>query len=220
MVLSGVIAIGERDLRRLLAQLLQAAGATSAVALLCLGGDAIAAGTVHVVASGAAAALALAAVEAIERRYETRDAVELAGLGQSSALLATFLIVGLFALVGIPALGAGTTLWSTVSALARSPGLGAAGVPASLSAWLAGAIVVGALLASAGVAGAARRLLQPAPKKARRSPLEGLNVGQAVRLFVPATAALAAGLAAGTLIDMARGSALAESPPKRARAPT
>ncbi|HEY4222189.1 MAG TPA: proton-conducting transporter membrane subunit, partial [Myxococcota bacterium] len=155
VALSGIIAIGERDLRKLLAQLLQAAGATAATTLCCLGDEAMAAGVIHVVTTGAAAGLVLAAVEAIERRYETRDAVELAGLGQSTQLLATFLIVGLLCLVGIPALGAGTTLWSAAAAVASSPGLPGAGLSGVSNLVLAIALVAGAALASAGVAAAA-----------------------------------------------------------------
>ena len=218
VLLGGIIAIGERDLRRLLAQLQQAAGATAAIAICTLGDGAVAAGVVHVVAAGAAAALALTSIEAIERRFETRDAVELAGLGQSTQLLSAFLVLGLLALVGIPALGAGTTLWATASAVVRAPGLPASGIPASLSLWLAVALVGGAGLASAGVAACARRLLQPAPKRARRAPLEVLTPAQAARLFVPAAAALAVGLAGGTLIDLAHGPARSIAAAARFRA--
>lgn len=80
----------------------------------------------------------------------------------------------------------------------------ASGLPPSTSLWLAGAVVIGTLLSAAGVAAAARRLLQPAPKKARRAPLEVLNFGQSARLFVPAAAALLVGLFAGRLVDIGR----------------
>lgn len=210
VLLSGVIAIAERDLRRLLAQLLQAGGATAAVALVSLDEHALATGLVHVVALGASAALALTAVEAVERRFETRDAVDLVGLGQANPILAIFLVLGLLALVGIPALGAGTTLWATASAVTRADALVAAGLPPLASAWLAASLVGGALLASVGVAGMARRVLQPPPRKARAvgpAVERVLTFGQASRLFVPATAALLMGLAAGALIDAARGPA-------------
>jgi NADH-quinone oxidoreductase subunit M len=200
VVLSGVIAIAERDLRRLLAQLLQASGVVAALSLLCLGDAGVLAGTAHVVAAGASATWALTAIEATERRFETRDAVDLAGLAQAVPLLATFLILGLFALTCVPGLGAGATLWLASSALATSPGLAAAGLPPLASAWLAVSMVTGALLASVGVVGAARRILQPAPRKARPI-LDELNAGQAARLFVPAGFALAAGLFASTLVE-------------------
>jgi NADH-quinone oxidoreductase subunit M len=206
VLLSGVIAIAERDLRRLLAQLLQAAGATAAIALLCFDERAMTAASLHVVATGASATLALTAVEAVERRFETRDAVDLAGLGHATPLLSSFLILGLLALIGIPALGAGTTLWATAAAVARSPGLVGAGLPPLASLWLALTLVGGMLLASAGVAGAARRLLQPAPRRARPM-FEVLNFSQAARLFVPAAALLLVGLGAGVLIDGASGPA-------------
>jgi NADH-quinone oxidoreductase subunit M len=206
VLLSGVIAIAERDLRRLLAQLLQAAGATSAVALVSLDESAAAAALVHVVATGAAATLVLTTVEAVERRYETRDAVELAGLGHNSPMLAGFLVLGLLSLVGVPALGAGTTLWAVTSSVARADGLAAAGLPPLSSLWLALSLVAGALLASAGVAGAARRILQPPPRKARL-PSQRLTFLQAGRLFFPAAAAALAGVGAGALIDAGAGPA-------------
>lgn len=199
VVLSGIIAIAERDLRRLLAQLLQASGVVSALSLLCFGAAGISAGTVHVVAAGASATWALTAIEATERRFETRDAVDLAGLGKAVPLLAAFLVLGLCSLTVIPALGAGTTLWIAVRAIATAPGLAAAGLPSLMSAWVALSLVVGALLASVGVAAAARRILQPAPRKAR--PIhDELNAGQAARLFVPAAVALAAGLLASSIM--------------------
>lgn len=221
VLLSGLIAVAERDLRRLLAQLVQGGGATAAVALVSLDERALATGLVHVVASGAAAALVLTAVEAIERRFETRDAVELAGLGQVNPLLAAFLILGLFAFIGIPALGAGTTLWATASSVGRAQALVAAGLPPLSSAWLAVSLVAAALLASAGVAGTARRLLQPPPRKARAAThaVEGvLTVGQAVRLFIPAAAMLLVGLGAGVLIDAGSGTAREIAVAARARA--
>lgn len=214
-VLSGVIAIAERDLRRLLAQLLQASGVVAALSLLCFADAGVLAGTAHVVAAGASATWALTAIEATERRFETRDAVDLAGLAQAVPLLATFLVLGLFALSCVPALGAGASLWAASSAIAASPGLAAAGLPPLASAWLAVSLVVGALLASVGVVGAARRILQPAPRKARPI-LDELNAGQAARLFVPAAFALAAGLLAPRMIaDL--GGAHARSLVERAR---
>ncbi len=219
VVLSGIIALGERDLRRLLAQLLQAAGATSAVALLSLGDDAVAAGAVHVVVTGAAATLALTSVEAAERRFETRDVVELAGLGGATQLLAAFLMLGLVMLVGLPAVGAGTTLWAVASSVTRAPGLSASGVQPLSSAWLAAALAGGTVLGAAGVAAAARRILAPPPRRSRRArPLERLTAGQSARLFVPAIVAVAAGLAAGVLLDGARGSAAALAAEARAGA--
>lgn len=208
VVLSGIIAIAERDLRRLLAQLLQSSGVVSALSLLCLGESGISAGTVHVVVAGASAMWALTALEATERRFETRDAVELAGLGKAVPLLATFLVLGLCSLTLVPGLGAGTTLWLAARAIAVAPGLAAAGLPPLTSAWLALSLVVGALLACAGVAAAARRLLQPSPKKTRRI-FDELNASQAFRLFVPAAIALAAGLFASSLIAVAAGPARA-----------
>jgi NADH-quinone oxidoreductase subunit M len=215
VALSGVIAIAERDLRRLLAQLLQASGVVSALALLLLGADGITAGTAHVVATGASAAWALTAIEAIERRFETRDAVDLAGLGKAVPLLAVFLVLGLFALTVVPALGAGTTLWIAASAVAVAPGLPAAGLPPGASAWRALALVLGALLAAAGVAAAARRLLQPSPRKLRRI-FDELNAGQAARLFVPAVAAIATGALAASMTAI--GEAPARALASRARA--
>lgn len=214
-LLSGLMAVAERDLRRLVAHLVQAAGAASAVAMLALDERALAVGVLHSVAAGASAGMALAAIEAVERRAETRDAVELAGLGQANPLLALLLVVGLSALAGVPVLGAGATLWQLVDVVARMDVLVAAGLPTLVSVWIAIGLVVGALVALAGVAAVARRLLQPAPPRKASHIVEVLTFAQGLRLLVPAAFVVAMAVGAQELVDT--GAAAARSSVQAAR---
>jgi NADH:ubiquinone oxidoreductase subunit 4 (subunit M) len=196
-LVSGLIAVAERDLRRLCAQLLQIGGASAALALCTFDAAAVAIGTVHVVATGASAALFLIAVEAAERRFETRDVVELSGLARSVPLVGGLTLLGLCALVGVPATGAGTTLWMCATAFARAPTL-----PPFSGPLLAAALAGGALLAAAGAAAVARRALAPPHRKHRRF-LEEVTGPQAARLWVPALLAVIIGLAAPFFVERA-----------------
>lgn len=203
LAVSAILSIAERELRRLLAQLLHLAGAAAALAVLTFGGGAVAAAVGLVVATAASAMLALCTIESIERRYETRDCVELLGLAYQTPLLAALLAAGLFGLTGVPLVGAGTALWLLAGELARGPGLAAAALPPSWGLILQVAVVSAAALGSIGVATGLRRLLLPAARRTRRD-LESLTLGQAARLLVPAAVALLAGPLAAVVVHSAR----------------
>lgn len=203
LAVSAVLALAERELRRLLAQLLHLAGAAAALAVITLGGGAIAAAVGLVLASAGSAMLALCTVEAIERRYETRDCVELIGLGHQTPLLAAFLAAGLFGLGGIPLIGAGTAVWLLAGELGHGPAFAAAALPASWQLVLEVVVVAACALASIGVATAMRRLLLPAVRHGHRD-LERVTTAQALRLLVPAVVALAVGLGAPVVVQDAR----------------
>lgn len=200
---SAILSLAERDLRRLCAQLLQLSGAAAALAVLTFGGDAIAAACGLVVATAASAMLALCTIESIERRYETRDCVELIGLAWQTPLLASLLAAGLFGMTGIPLVGAGTALWLLAGALGHGPSMAAAALPPAWNLVLEVAVVAAAALGSIGVATGMRRLLLPAPRRTRRD-LESLTLGQAARLLVPAVVALLAGPVAAMVVHGAR----------------
>ncbi len=170
---------------------------------MTLGSGAIAAAVGLVVASAGSAMLALCTVEAIERRYETRDCVELIGLGHQTPLLAALLAAGLFGLGGVPLVGAGSALWLLAAEVGRGPAFAAAALPASWQLVLQIAVVASTALASIGVATALRRLLLPAARHGHRD-LERVTVAQALRLVVPAAVALGAGLAAPVVAHDAR----------------
>ncbi|MBI1946821.1 MAG: hypothetical protein HYS27_14085 [Deltaproteobacteria bacterium] len=203
LAVSAILALAERELRRLTAQLLHLAGAAAALAVVSFGGGAIAAAVGLVVAAAASAMLTLCTVESIERRYETRDCVELIGLGHQTPLLAALLAAGLFGLGGIPLIGAGTALWLLAGEVGSGPAFAAAALPPSWLLMLQVAIVAAAALGSIGVATAMRRLLLPAVRRTRRD-LESVTAGQAVRLLVPAAVALLAGPMAAVIVHNAR----------------
>lgn len=200
---SAMLALAERELRRLIAQLVHLAGAAAALAVMTLGSGAIAAAVGLVVASAGSAMLALCTVEAIERRYETRDCVELIGLGHQTPLLATLLAAGLFGLGGVPLVGAGTALWLLAAALGDGPAFAAAALPGSWLLALQIVVVAATALASIGVATALRRLLLPAVRHGHKH-LERVTAAQALRLLVPALIALIAGLGAPVVVLQAR----------------
>lgn len=203
LAVSAILALAERDLRRLTAQLLQLAGAAAALAVITFGGGAIAAAGGLVVATAASAMLALCTIESIERRYETRDCVELIGLAYQTPLLAALLAAGLFGLTGIPLVGAGTALWLLAAEMADGPALSAAALPPSWGLVLEISVVAAAALGSIGVATGLRRLLLPAARRTRRD-LESMTLGQAARLLVPAAVALLAGPVAAVIVHSAR----------------
>lgn len=203
LAVSAILALAERELRRLTAQLLHLAGAAAALAVVSFGGGAIAAAAGLVVASAASAMLTLCTIESIERRYETRDCVELIGLGHQTPLLAALLAAGLFGLGGVPLVGAGTALWLLAGELGGGPAFGAAALPPSWQLVLQVAVVAAAVVGSIGVATALRRLLLPAVRRTRRD-LESVTAGQALRLLVPASVALLAGPVAAVIVQSAR----------------
>ena len=203
LAVSAILALAERELRRLTAQLLHVAGAAAALAVITFGGGAIAAATGLVVATAASAMLALCTIESIERRYETRDCVDLIGLAYQTPLLAALLAAGLLGLTGIPLVGAGTALWLLAAELGSGPAFTAAALPPSWQLILEIAVVSAAAIGSVGVATAMRRLLLPAVRRTRRD-LESVTAGQAMRLLVPAAVALLAGPAAAVIVQMAR----------------
>jgi formate hydrogenlyase subunit 3/multisubunit Na+/H+ antiporter MnhD subunit len=200
-LLSGIIVIAERDLRRITAQLTFLAAAAATPALVSAGGAAIAAGVVHVVLTGAVLALLLGVTEAIERRFETRDASALVGLSATAPLPAALLAIGLLGLVGVPALGAGGSLWLAVGAL-FSPGA----YDSSATLALAAALAAAHALAAAGAIATLRRVLSPPTARGRHDAVR-VTFAQGARLMVPTALAIAGGIFAATLAGLAEGPA-------------
>jgi formate hydrogenlyase subunit 3/multisubunit Na+/H+ antiporter MnhD subunit len=198
LLLSGLIAIAERDLRRLLVQLCQLTGVAAAAALLIAGPRAAGAVALHVACAATTVSLVLVVIEAIERRFETRDGVELAGLGHLVPLLAALLATGLIGLIGVPVVGAGSTLWALVQAVAQGS---VPSLPPLAPLWVATALVAAHVLAGAGVSQTLRRLWLPAAPRPRLAQV-AVSLPQALRLLVPAMCAIAAGAAAPILLPL------------------
>ena len=207
-LLAGVLAVGcaigcalvvaERDLRRMVAHLLGALGAVTALVAVCGSGSP----STHVGAVGLAAltgftaSLCLMVVEAVERRLETRRITELSGLLQLSPSLALLLPVSFWCLCGLPGPGIAVALWPALAGLMG----GTVGAGAETG---AAAVVCGAslLLAAIGASG----LLVRVGGRPRKGLVQIVSVSlrQGIRLLLPVAAVVAASLAHGGVLRAA-----------------
>ena len=186
----GALVVAERDLRRMVAHLLGALGATTALIAICGPRPLDAVGLAAL--TGFLAALCLMLVEAVERRLETRRTTELVGLLLLAPSLGLLLPLSLLALCGLPGPGLGRALWP--------PLLGLMGQGAETG---AAAVVCGAslLLASVGASGLLLRV-GGVPRKRLRQ-MVSVSLQQGIRLLLPLAAAVAAVAAHGAVMRVA-----------------
>ncbi|MDP2344224.1 MAG: proton-conducting transporter membrane subunit [Deltaproteobacteria bacterium] len=208
--LAGVLAVGcaigaalvvaERDLRRMVAHLLGALGAVTALVAICGGAptehkEAALAAAGLAAMTGFAASLCLMLVEAIERRLETRRVTELQGLLQLAPSLGVLLPVSFWCLCGLPGPGIARALWPALGRLmGQGPETGVA------------AVVCGAslLMAAVGASGLLARV-GGTPRKGL-GQLVRVSLRQGIRLLLPVAALVAASLAHGAVLAAAAAS--------------
>jgi formate hydrogenlyase subunit 3/multisubunit Na+/H+ antiporter MnhD subunit len=189
-LLSGLIALAERDLRRLVSQLMFLSAASATPALVVGTARGITAGVTHIVVAGATAAVLFIVIEAIERRYEARDSIALSGLSASAPLLATLAALGLVGLVGVPGVCAGGSSWLVMSAIVSAPALHDGSL---LALWLVVSLAVSHALAAVGVFAVLRRLFSPPTARARRDVVR-VSFGQGARLLFCIALAVGSGI--------------------------
>ncbi len=188
-IIAGIIALGERDVRRLMAQPLFLCGASVVPALI--GADALAAtsAVVHACAVGACALSVVVTLDAIERRFEARDSVALAGMIHSAPLLCVSLTLGLLGLVGIVGVGGGSTAWPVLLATLTAPGLKRIDALPLLPLWVTVLFAASHALCAWGVFSAMRRLFSVTVVSAHHE-VTRVNTAQALRLLLPLAVAL------------------------------
>ena len=132
-------------------------------------------------------------VEAVERRLETRRVTELQGLLQLAPSLALLLPLSFWCLCGLPGPGIARALWPALGTLiGQEPQVAVA------------AVVCGAslLLAAVGASGLVVRV-GGTPRKGL-GLLVRVSLRQGIRLFLPVAALVAASLAHGAVLAVAR----------------
>ncbi len=192
-LLGGIRGWIERDLRRHCAGVVELTGAVTLAGLCTMQTAGVSAALIFVTASGLAIALMLFVIDAIERRYVTRDTGELIGLSEQLPGLWRLLLLANFAIVGVPLLAGGTAMWIVLVTVFQSPVLEISGAPPSLSMWLAAACTASAALCAIGAGGHLRRTSAP-PVKATLAIPSPFTTGQAIRLWVPVLFVIAIGL--------------------------
>lgn len=198
-VLGGIRGWIERDLRRHCAGVTEMVGALTLAGLCSMQTTGVAAALIFVTASGLALALMLFVIDAIERRYVTRDTGELIGLSEQIPGLWRLFLLSNFAVVGVPLLAGGTAMWIVLATVFQSPVLQMTGAPSSLSIWLAAACTLSATLCAIGAGGHLRRTSAPVVRATVAVP-SPLTAGQALRLWIPVFFVIAMGLLTTTIL--------------------
>jgi NADH:ubiquinone oxidoreductase subunit 4 (subunit M) len=195
--IGGALVVAERDQRRMVAHLLGALGAATALVAICGGPPtehqpAALAATGLAALTGFTASLCLMLVEAVERRLETRRTTELQGLMQLAPSLAVLLPVSFWCLCGLPGPGIARALWPALGGLmGQGPETGVAAVVCGASLLLAGVGASGLLARVGGT-----------PRKGLRH-LVRVSLRQGIRLVLPVAALVAASLAHGAVLSAA-----------------
>lgn len=192
-LLAGAVALVERDLRRLIAAAVSFHGAVGALGLLFADLEAAPAVMVYLPAMAAGSVWALFVVEAIERRYYTRDSVDLLGLSRDIPGLWRLFAAAFISTVGIPTL-AGGSLWIPLLTSVSNSAKGLqSGVPPNAIFWCVALVCVGWTGIATGTVIVLKRLASPSPRQASRTPIP-FTVPQALRLWLPALWVFAVGV--------------------------
>lgn len=194
-LLAGAVALVERDLRRLIASAVSFHGALGALGLLVADSMSVIEAMVYLPAMAAGSVWALFVVEAIERRYFTRDSVDLLGLSRDLPGLWRLSAAAFISMVGIPTLAGGSLLVRILTSVANTPQLSASGTFSNALFWCVALVCIGWVGVASGTIIVLKRLASPSPRQAARSPTP-LTLGQAMRLWIPALWVFAVGVSA------------------------
>ncbi len=202
-LLGGCLAALERDLRLVVAGAGMVYGGVAFAGLSSLHPSGIAASLLFLSLGGAQLAFLLFCVDALERRYLTRDSTELFGVADELPGLWRLTLLALVLVAGFPALGGGALLLPLFSGLFDSPVLDPAGVPRNIVLVVALVVALGYLLLAVALVIAARRLSSPhfrAEARARAS----FSGWQSLRLWLPLLVILALGFGVKVLFPRVR----------------
>jgi NADH:ubiquinone oxidoreductase subunit 4 (subunit M) len=199
-LLGGLLAVVDRDLRALAAGAGMVHGGLALVGLGSLDPGATSAALLFLAAMGATTAFLLYGVDALERRYVTRDSTELFGVADELPGLWRLMLVGLLGVAGVPALGGGSLLLPLCAGVLRTDAFARAGLLSNVALALVTCAVVGLVLLGAAVVVALRRLSSPHFRQEARARA-AFSPWQALRLWVPAVTIILAGIGMPMLLD-------------------
>lgn len=194
-LLAGAVSLVERDLRRLIAAAVSFHGALGALGLLVADALSVIQAMVYLPAMAAGSVWALFVVEAIERRYFTRDSVELLGLSRDLPGLWRLSAAAFISMVGIPTLAGGSLLVRILISVATAPHSSLSGGASNAIFWCIALVCVGWTGVASGTIIVLKRLASPSPRQVARTPTP-LTIGQAMRLWLPALWVFAVGITA------------------------
>jgi formate hydrogenlyase subunit 3/multisubunit Na+/H+ antiporter MnhD subunit len=162
--------------------------------------DAIAASLLFLATAGVANAFLLFCIDALERRYLTRDSLELFGVADELPGLWRLLLLALVAVAGAPAFAGGSLLLPLLGGAVAAPAYAAAGMLENVVLGVLAAFAVGLLCLSAGAAVALRRMASPHFRGEARAR-SSFSASQSARLWVPAFFMLGAGILAPLAVE-------------------
>jgi hypothetical protein len=177
---STLLSVAERDARRLVAHAVSTVTPFCVLAMAYGQGLGRAAAILGVCSATLGAVVAMAILEALERRTETRDLSQLAGIGRREPLLVLSWLTTLTAILA-PCGAGGLALIGLLDTNAKAAGGSFGWVPVGLALLCCGGTLAGAVIA-------ARRCWWPSPKTAHSS--EGMSLLQSVRVVAPVLALL------------------------------
>jgi NADH:ubiquinone oxidoreductase subunit 4 (subunit M) len=197
---SGLLALNERNLRRLFGQALMFNGAAFALCFLAMGNRTLGVGAALVANMGLSLLFVALVVAIVERELDGVDGLALLGLAdRSPRLFRLVLLSGLF-VAACPGIGGGTMFWIALPNLAQAPFFESAGLPANTGLVFCAGIVVGWVLFCTGVATTWRRMVTPARRQDRILDV-AVTWPDTIRAWMTAVLALILGLASPLLLS-------------------
>jgi NADH-quinone oxidoreductase subunit M len=186
-ILGALMAASDRDLRRVVGAFAIAHGGVATLGLIAGDAEALAAALIYLPVTGVSLAFLLFTVDALERRYLSRDLTELVGVSHHLPALWRVLVAALGACLGVPLLGAGSLIVPLGEGALR--GFSAQNADLAWFLFLGVAVVLTALVAGAIVI---LRHVSAAPVVGDELPPSRLTAGQAARLWFPGVLLLVA----------------------------
>ncbi|MFZ9890130.1 MAG: proton-conducting transporter membrane subunit, partial [Myxococcota bacterium] len=181
--LGGCMALVDRDLRALLAGAALVHGGLALLGLSCLDTKAAVAAILYLVSVSASLAVALFCVDALERRYLTRDSVELFGVLEELPGLWRIVVLSFGSLLAVPMLGGGALAFEVARGVLSTRAFAVAGLPSTLSFLVLLVSGLGATLLAAGVVTVVRRLSSPHARPEVRTRA-AFSTSQSLRLWI------------------------------------
>jgi NADH:ubiquinone oxidoreductase subunit 4 (subunit M) len=186
VALSVCNALIERDLRRFVADAALVADGAPLIVLLLVGGAAAPLALAALALMGGATASLAFTIDAMERRFSTRDSVELVGTGDQLPGLFRIFALAMVTALPLPGIGAGALLPALLieATNGASDLMDALSQPASTALFVAGGLLFAIALVGVSASLHLRRIVSPARGQMRTPPPFGF--GHAARLWFPA----------------------------------
>lgn len=184
VVLPGVAAAFERDLRRFTAYAALLFGAFTTMALFSMDVQASAGALMFCPLMGAGLALLLFVTDALERRYLVRDSADLIGVAEQLPAMWRLMVVALLTVCVLPLVVSAPVFLPMLSGIVRGQAHIDASLPRNLAVVVIALSLIGMLLLSAGAMAIWKRL-STSPMRALQVEPSPLRPMQALRLWVP-----------------------------------